>query len=281
MSTNQPTTSTPPATPIKKPRSPIEKFLVRGGIALLLMLVAVQAHARLGYERSLQKLQTRLAAEDSSAQASPLKISELPQCIVGWPSRSIHEDRHWHLVVYKWRGLTKTFEIRMQYDSSEAEPVVMGLETADPPEEKPTPVAANTSTESAPPPMAGPGMGGMMGGPGGGGPRVDPITRDDKDGDGKVSKEEATGRLAENFDQNDTNTDGYIDADEVAARRQRFAAGRGGPPGGGEPSGRPRRPESETATETPTSEAPASETPTSEPAPDKETPAEATKPDNQ
>ncbi len=43
------------------------------------------------------------------------------------------------MIVYKWQGLTQSYEIRMPYDSSEKSPAVLSLETADapvPPEPK-------------------------------------------------------------------------------------------------------------------------------------------------
>ncbi|HUQ68169.1 MAG TPA: hypothetical protein VM165_01525 [Planctomycetaceae bacterium] len=248
-----------PAATTKRPRSPGEKLVVWGGIVVLLLLVAVQAHARFGYEMSLKKLQARVAADDNgSIEGSPLYLSEVPTFLVGWPSRKVEEERHWHAVTYSWQGLGKSYSIRMPYDTSEAKPVVLSLETNDaPPEPKPEMVAAADDAHSgaAPPSVTSmAGMGGPGGGgPGGGGPRPD-IMESDKDGDGKVSKEEAPEQMAQFFDRMDANSDGFIDADEAEAARQRRAARQaagGGPGGGGAPgahSGPPgsgRRPQAE------------------------------------
>jgi Ca2+-binding EF-hand superfamily protein len=73
------------------------------------------------------------------------------------------------------------------------------------------------------------------------------MARFDKDKDGSISKEEAPGRMAENFDQIDENGDGKLTADEFG---KMFSRGR---PGSGEgrergergDSDRPKRPEAE------------------------------------
>jgi collagen type III alpha len=76
------------------------------------------------------------------------------------------------------------------------------------------------------------------GGPGGpGGERPNPaemFKRLDKDGDGKVSKEEAPERMKENFDKMDANKDGFLTPDELKAHRPEGPGGPGGPRGGGE-----------------------------------------------
>ena len=85
------------------------------------------------------------------------------------------------------------------------------------------------------------GRGGMRGGFSGG----DAITRileNDKDGDGKISKEEAPERLKERFNFIDRNGDGFIDKEEIEKMRQRF--GSRGRPGGPGSRQRPNRPDS-------------------------------------
>ncbi len=261
MTVHPDTTSPAPSPPAKKPRNPVELFVVRGGIALLVVLAAVQAHARFGYQMSLQKLQQRLSTEEETAL--PLLMKDVPGLISGFPSRSRKEDRHWHQVTYKWRGITQSYEIRMQYDSSEEAPAVLALETADAPPPAPLNMPDENMPAEAAPQVDYAAMAGR-GGPGmGGGPRPDPMAND-KDGDGKLSKEEAPQRMAANFEQWDTNTDGFVDKEEVAAGVAQFAGRRGGPGGGrppGEEGSRPQRPAAEStpaATEAaPPEEAPA------------------------
>lgn len=76
----------------------------------------------------------------------------------------------------------------------------------------------------------------------------------DKNGDGKISKEEAPERMARGFDRLDEDGDGFVSKKELEAMAARFGQGRpgGGRPGGqggGRPprgeggGGRPQRPE--------------------------------------
>ncbi len=62
----------------------------------------------------------------------------------------------------------------------------------------------------------------------------------DKDGDGKISEEEAPEQMKAGFSQTDANKDGFVDAQEMTAgiNKRMAAGGAGGPPGaeGGVPS---------------------------------------------
>ncbi len=80
-----------------------------------------------------------------------------------------------------------------------------------------------------PGPGGGPGKGGSGRGPG----RMPDLMELDKDGDGKISRQEAPERMQGFFDMVDTNKDGFLDKSEIAAIRARFQRAKpGGPPGG-------------------------------------------------
>jgi Ca2+-binding EF-hand superfamily protein len=55
----------------------------------------------------------------------------------------------------------------------------------------------------------------------------------DTDMDGKISKKEATGKLADNFDKFDLNKDGYLDRTELRAVARTMLEAKGGPGGFG------------------------------------------------
>jgi Ca2+-binding EF-hand superfamily protein len=59
------------------------------------------------------------------------------------------------------------------------------------------------------------------------------LERMDTNKDGKISKDEARGPIAENFERIDTNKDGYIDKDELRSMVARNMAMAGGGPGAG------------------------------------------------
>jgi Ca2+-binding EF-hand superfamily protein len=90
-----------------------------------------------------------------------------------------------------------------------------------------------------------PGAEGRPGQPGPGG-RGNPeeiarrLKEADKNGDGKISKEEAPDQLKERFDRIDSNGDGQLDEAELKVMFERMREA-GGRPEGGRPAGRPER----------------------------------------
>jgi HlyD family secretion protein len=89
---------------------------------------------------------------------------------------------------------------------------------------------AGSSAAAGGPPAGGGGAGG--GGPGGGGGRFNLMSLD-KDGDSKISKEEASQIPEEGFTRMDANSDGFIDQEEIQAMRSRRGGAGGGGGGGG------------------------------------------------
>ena len=51
---------------------------------------------------------------------------------------------------------------------------------------------------------------------------VDRLMRMDDDGDGRLSREEAPGRMGPMFERMDANGDGFIDSKEIEAVRELF-----------------------------------------------------------
>jgi hypothetical protein len=207
--------------------------LVWGGIVVLLVLVGLQARARFGYTMTLNALQDRIA-QDEGPDPRPLLVSEIDQHLVGWPSQSRTEQGpHRSAILLSWRGLTSSYEITLPFDHSEEQPAVIGLETKDAPtiEEEiaaqeaaaPTGGTPGGTPGGMPGAMHGPGMHGAPGGgpPGPGGPGAgrDPMAND-ADGDGKLNREEAPGRLQENFDAADADGDGFLVLEEITAWRE-------------------------------------------------------------
>ncbi len=92
-----------------------------------------------------------------------------------------------------------------------------------------------------------PGRGGDAGRSGGAGD-TNPMARMDRNGDGKLSRDEVRGGLAQRFDEFDVNSDGLLDEEEMKPIMERMRerggpggrsgrSGRGGRGGGGRPGG--------------------------------------------
>jgi hypothetical protein len=230
----------PHSPPAGKARNPVERVFVWGLIAALLAVSGWEAFARFGYTNSLNSLQAAMAGDEDG---QTLMLDQVPTHLSGSPVRELNEANR--VVTYHWSGLLKDYgSIHIPYSSDNE---VLGLLTADAPEEEPAAFASSDDAgafdelqDAAPDEMsdnAGPGGGDE----GGGGRRgFDPM-QFDSDGDGKLSLEEAPDRMKERFAGIDSNGDGFVDPDEWDARpRARQSEGSDGPD-------RPLRPVDDTA----------------------------------
>jgi multidrug resistance efflux pump len=115
-----------------------------------------------------------------------------------------------------------------------------GSTTPRPPGATPPGGPQSAPAQGSGPPTGGPARGGAGGPPSGRGRGGMNLMSFDRDGDGKVSRDEVPEAMQPFFDRMDENGDGFIDAKEIEAMRQRFRGAGGGGPGG--PGGGPGGP---------------------------------------
>ena len=161
-----------PTPPSKKPRSPVERVIVWGGIAILLGILAFEARQKYSYDPTVSQLRKLLSDETEKY----MKLSEVRPMIAGSPTevRTPHDRKAYHKIDLKWPSLFKDYRVQLIVESEGDDPLVAGFST--PGGTDPEPVASpptSTGTASAAPPMQMAGMmpmgGPGMGGPGGGG----------------------------------------------------------------------------------------------------------------
>ncbi|MBW3539710.1 MAG: EF-hand domain-containing protein [Planctomycetes bacterium] len=277
-----------PANPAKK-RSPIERIVVWVLIVGLLVVVGLEWRARHGYNTTMEDVQAAVdeAAAAKSTDAKGLTLAGAQDLISSSPSARRDKVNGLPVQVLKWRGpvgslLGREYELHLVLSSADAkDPIVLGVSTpvdeaaetfagnnsaGGPPAGSPMPMPGGNLSTSGPGDAAeeghtaaGHGGPGGPGGPGGGGGgRRFELAQFDSDGDGKISPDEAPDRMKENFDRNDTNGDGFIGQEEFDALRERIrnrnAGGPGGDSGGDRGAGRPQRPDSDPASDVPSSE---------------------------
>ncbi len=123
--TNDAQQAAPESAQDKPERNPTEKLIVRILIIAMLILVVVEAHAKIGYSSTLSKLEERLKLDD---QGEPLSTDTIPSLISGFPSRTEHENKSF---TYRWKSFVKSYGITVDYDN---EHHVTALQTDLPPE---------------------------------------------------------------------------------------------------------------------------------------------------
>ena len=150
--------SSPPSP--KKKRSPIERVIVWGLIGILFAVALWEGFARFGYQLTLDRWQDAIAAAESGDGDGALKLAEAEDMVIGFPSRSEQDaEEARKTVTFQWNSLFKRdYRIALTYGGDP--PDVLGLETADAPDEEvaepvvdPEYVETDSPPPSGPPPM--------------------------------------------------------------------------------------------------------------------------------
>ncbi len=167
-------TSQTPTPPGKKPRSPVERVIVWGGIAVLLGVLVFEARQKYSYDPTVSNLR-KMLTEDTEKY---MKLSEVRQIIVGSPleEKTPHDRKAYHQINLKWPSLFKDYRVVLIVESEGADPLVAGFSTpggTDPePAARPAPSSDPAAAMASASPMGmpmGPPGGAPPGGPGGGG----------------------------------------------------------------------------------------------------------------
>lgn len=161
MSNHPPMPASPtPTSPSKKPRSPIERTIVWGGISVLACVLAFEARQKYSYDPSVTQLR-KVFSEDAERHVN---LSEIEKLISGSPIKvtAPHERRSYNTIDLKWPSLFKDYRVRLIVEREGEDPLVAGFST--PGGTDPESVAEQTdssATASTPPGMP-PNMAGMM-----------------------------------------------------------------------------------------------------------------------
>lgn len=242
MSSPTPAAGSGTDSPSKKPRSPIERVIVWGGICLLLVVVAIEARAKFGYDMSRTAIAERLEDNENAY----LSLAEARGLFKFVPAVSEPVSTRGHdAYTYSWFSVFKPGKYQIVLTATPGDDAeVTTFTTPGAPEE--TPVSASAADLEPVPeyellPIGDFGGRGSFGPGGFGGgmpPLRDPVlTSLDADSDGEISTDELNA-AATVLRELDANGDGQLTRDEFLPR---FTGG-GSAGGPVEASDRPQRP---------------------------------------
>ena len=144
--------STNPAPGQKKRRNPVERAIVWGLIAILVVAVAWEGWGRFGYSRTLSKWQNAIAAAEQAPDSQGLTLAQAEELITGSPEKSLDEGAFGQqTLTYRWNSLFgREYAILVSLTNGDPQEIV-GLETAGaPPEEEPAPAVAADADRGEP-----------------------------------------------------------------------------------------------------------------------------------
>lgn len=130
--TGQEANATPPVNAAK--RSPVERAIVWGSIAVLLVVVGIEAHGKLGYSATLSGLQA--VVDRSENESEYLTISAARKSIAGFPSEAVLTSGPVNGTIrLSWFSLLKSYEVDLEIELGSDDPMFLGYSTPDAPEE--------------------------------------------------------------------------------------------------------------------------------------------------
>lgn len=132
-----------------KQRSPVERAIVWGMIGILLVVVAIEAHARLSHSMTMSALQDMVIQGESGVEY--LTLSTVRESIVGFPSEvGLESNQASGGIRLSWFSLLKTYELDLEIETGEEDPMFLGYSTPGMPMDEFPVVAPPTDVEPSP-----------------------------------------------------------------------------------------------------------------------------------
>ncbi|MFH1299774.1 MAG: hypothetical protein ABIK07_01840 [Planctomycetota bacterium] len=109
----------------KKKRSPVERAVVWGLIAVALVVILIEWNARSGYSTTLTAMQDRIALADKDP-AQEFSLAEAKTMVKGYPYGDEKLTKNGKQLQYRWLSLFRTYALQL---SSDDEDIVLSLKT--------------------------------------------------------------------------------------------------------------------------------------------------------
>lgn len=229
------------AAPVKQ-RSTAEKIIVRTLIVALVVFATVEARARFGYERTLAAVKDVFEGDENKKETT---LSELESSFWFFPSREESDEPgnrtiklHWFSFVYKGK-----YEISLTVGRNDDDPSVLSFMTPDAERPEMTVVSkpGGEDGEGAPDPGEPGAVGPTPSAVSVGGAKkkkkgrkkrdpqafINGLMENDKNKDGKLSKDEWPDNRKEMLERADADKDGTVTKDELTKAVENFRRGAG------------------------------------------------------
>ena len=111
----------------KKPRNPVERVIVWGGIAVMLGVVAYESVHKYAYDSTVSRMR-KMVSDDTEKY---MKLSEVRALIAGLPTevKSPHERKAYNKLDFKWPSMFKDYRVQLIVEREGDDPLVAGFST--------------------------------------------------------------------------------------------------------------------------------------------------------